>query len=60
MPIRVSIFADFNTFAIKLDLAFAEHCGREDTEVACNAFVINALIGIALYVVFVYAIGAAV
>jgi len=36
-----------------------EHCSREDTEVACNAFVINALIGIALYVAFVFMIGAA-
>jgi len=36
-----------------------EHCGKEDTEVACNAFVINAIIGIVLYVGFVLFVGAA-
>ena len=36
-----------------------EHSSREDMEVACNAFVINALIGIVLYVAFVFAVGAA-
>jgi len=37
-----------------------EHCSREDMEVACNAFVINALIGIGLYAAFVYLLGASV
>lgn len=37
-----------------------EYSSREDMEVACNAFVINALLGIALFTVFIYTVGAAI